>query len=352
MDRLKVLVTGSGAPGIKGTIYSLKNNYDGRVIDIIGTDSNEEVIGKYLCDKFFKISPANDIDKYLNDLNNIVKTEKINIILPQNTLELNILAKNIDYFSRLSTKVVISNLQSINVANNKYLLMKRCKELGIPVGKFFLVNNKDDLINSANALDWPKKRIVIKPPVSNGSRGVRIIDEMIDLKNSFYNNKPTSINTNMDSISNILGESFPDLIVSEYHSGQEYTVDVFNYNKIIVIPRKRLSIRSGITFNGIVEKNLELINKSIQLTKSLKLDYCFGYQFIYDNNDVPKLIECNPRVQGTMVMSTFAGANIIYSSIKAVLGEEIPNFQINWGTKFYRYWGGLSLYNNHKIKTL
>ena len=60
MDRLKVLITGSGAPGISGTIYSLRNNYDNRKIEVIGTDSNAETIGKYLCDKFFKIAPAID----------------------------------------------------------------------------------------------------------------------------------------------------------------------------------------------------------------------------------------------------------------------------------------------------
>ena len=43
----------------------------------------------------------------------------------------------------------------------------------------------------------------------------------------------------------------------------------------------------------------------------MDLRYAFGFQFIGD-----KLLECNPRVQGTMIASTYAGCNIIYSAVK------------------------------------
>ena len=85
MDRLNVLITGSGAPGIRGTIYSLKNNYDNRDIRIVGTDTNIEAVGKYFCDKFYKISPSKDRENYLEDLNKIISKEKIDVVLPQNT---------------------------------------------------------------------------------------------------------------------------------------------------------------------------------------------------------------------------------------------------------------------------
>lgn len=42
-------------------------------------------------------------------------------------------------------------------------------------------------------------------------------------------------------------------------------------------------------------------------------------------------------------MSTLAGGNIIYNSVKAVLGENIPEFNINWNTKLLRYWGAIGV---------
>ena len=38
MDRVTVLLTGSGAPGAIGTIYALKNNPEGRKVKIIEVD--------------------------------------------------------------------------------------------------------------------------------------------------------------------------------------------------------------------------------------------------------------------------------------------------------------------------
>ena len=43
--QIAVIVTGAGAPGIQGTLYSLKQNYDNRSFHVIGTDINDFVVG-------------------------------------------------------------------------------------------------------------------------------------------------------------------------------------------------------------------------------------------------------------------------------------------------------------------
>jgi len=351
MDRIKVLVTGSGAPGIRGTIYSLKNNYDNRDIIIIGTDCQDGVIGKYLCDSFYTLPHSSNKKEYLHSLLDIAKRENIQVIIPQNTSELEILSQNIDLFEAINIKLLVSEAQAINKSNNKYALMKECKKLGIPVGKFFIVNDANDLTNKAKELGWPNNKIVVKPPVSNGSRGVRIVDESINLSDLFYNHKPTTLYVKLSYLEEILGKTFDDLIVTEYLPGIEYSVDVYQDKNIIIpIPRKRNSIKSGITFNGTTENNKLIIDYSIRLSKALNLKYCYGFQFKLDEKNVPNIIECNPRVQGTMVMSTLAGGNFIYSSVKSVLGEDIPKFSINWDKVFLRYWGGISV-NTEKEKS-
>jgi len=47
-------------------------------------------------------------------------------------------------------------------------------------------------------------------------------------------------------------------------------------------------------------------------------------------------------------MSTLAGANLIYGAVKYALGEEIPKLEINWGTKFLRYWGGIGIFKERE----
>jgi carbamoyl-phosphate synthase large subunit len=347
---LRILITGCGAPGIKGTIYSLKNNIDGRKIDIIGTDVNAKVVGKYLCDKFYRIPKAVDTENYLDSLFNISEKEKIDIIIPQNTSELNTLASNKDKFGEIETFILVSDERSLKIANNRFKLMRICKEIGLPVANFSIANNIEDLYRRAEELGWPRNKIVVKPPVSNGMRGVRIIDENIDLKKLFYDEKPTNLYIKMEDLYKILGNTFPELIIMEYLPGEEYTVDVFrNDFNTTVIPRKRTMIRSGITFNGITEKNEEIIDYTNKITEEIGLKYCFGFQFKLDENGGAKIIESNPRVQGTMILSTFSGANIIYASIKDVLGEKFIPFDISWGTKILRYWGGVAVVKNNSI---
>jgi len=62
------------------------------------------------------------------------------------------------------------------------------------------------------------------------------------------------------------------------------------------------------------------------------------------------LLECNPRVQGTMVMSVMAGANIIAAAVRAALGEEEPEMAVRWDTKLVRYWGAIGVNESGMVK--
>ena len=351
MDDLTVLVTGVGAPGIKGTFYSLRENFDNRRVKIIGTDIKQEVVGTYLCDSFYRISRPSE-EAYLDQLLSICEHEGVDVILPQNTLELTVLAENKHIFLNIGTSVAISDAIPIAIANDKYKLMKLAEQIGVPTPKFNLVDNFESLTESARELGWPDKPVVIKPPLSNGMRGVRIVDESFDLKKSFYSEKPTSLFVKMNSLYKILESHFPPLLVMEYLPNTEYTVDVLKARRYTIIPRKRDLIRSGITFNGTVEHHEELSSYSQKLSEAIGLDYAFGFQFKLDEQNTPKLLESNPRIQGTMVLSTFAGANIIYAAAKRALNENIPDFEIEWGTKILRYWGGMGIQNGKIVAFL
>lgn len=350
MRAISVLITGAGAPGILGTIYSLKNNFEKREIKIIGTDIKDGVIGKFVCDSFFTIPPAKDREDYLNALLKICYSERVDVLIPQNTSELEILSLSKKVFEDAGTKIVVSDYESIDNANNKFFLMQKCKEFDIPVGDFYLISNERMLFEKAKLLGWPQKKIVVKPPVSNGLRGVRIIDEEFNPTEAFYSEKPNNLVTNMESLVKILGEEYPELIITEYLPGKEFTVDLFRNKKdILIIPRVRKLIRSGITFNGKVINHEEIITYSKVLSEKLDLSYCFGFQFKLDENNTPKILESNPRVQGTMVLATLANANVIYLSIKALLNEKYELPQVKWGTELLRYWGGVAISENSVI---
>ena len=351
MKTINVLITGGGSPGIAGTIYSLKNNYDNRKINIICTDAQAECTGKFLADKFYQIPRAENESNYLNKMFQICEIENVDIILPQNTSELILLSHNTDKFLKLGTKIIITDSKTISIANNKYELLNICKNNNIPYPEYSLVDNKDDLIQVAKEMGWPKLALVVKLPDSNGSRGIRIIDEQKDYQSLFYNEKPTSLFTKLDNFLDILDDTSTPLLIMEYLPGSEVSIDVFrDNNNFISIPRVRNKIRSGISFSNSAIQDAQLIEYSQKIADKLDLKFCFGFQFKYDVNNVPKILECNPRVQGTMVFSTIMGANLIYSSIKSCLEEEIPDFVLNWEAKLLRYWGAIGISDKNITK--
>lgn len=353
MDNIiPVIVTGGGAPGTAGTIFALRNNPDGIKFKIITTDIYDDVVGKYLSDKFYTNCVPDD-EKYVSTLKKIALNEEAKVILPQTTREIIVLAENKDVFFNSGIAVVISSPKSINIANDKYLLLEKAKDAGIPIPAYCLTNSEDSLIDAIKSLGYPAKKVVIKPRISNGLRGVRILTEEIWSVKKYLEMKPEGIEINMDSLLKILHNGdWPELLITEYLPGPEYTVDVFKgMNGSVIVPRLREQIRSGITFVAKVDLRLDLIEYSEKLTEVLDLQYCFGFQYKLSDDGTPKLLECNPRVQGTMVVSSFAGFNIIYSAIREALGfrVETTNARLRDGVQFKRYWGGTAVDNDNVI---
>ena len=149
-------------------------------------------------------------------------------------------------------------------------------------------------------------------------------------------------------------KTFDDYLVTDYLEGNEYTVDSYRNDTIIKsIPRKRTKIRSGISFETSIENNKNLINYSNQLATILDLTYCFGFQFKCDENKIPKILECNPRVQGSMAATVIAGFNLIYYSVLDALKINYkPNTSINMKSQFIRTWSGIGINNHNEAKKI
>ena len=75
---LKIILTACGCPGASTLIRMLKKNGE-REIKIIGTDMNQEAIGRFLCDSFYKI-PSGLSPNYIPSLIEIVEEELKGII--------------------------------------------------------------------------------------------------------------------------------------------------------------------------------------------------------------------------------------------------------------------------------
>jgi carbamoyl-phosphate synthase large subunit len=347
MMEYTVLITGAGAPGITGTIHSLRENPDNTQFRLVTTDIQENPVGKYLCDAFYRL-PAPESATYLEELKKIVETEKVQVILPQTTREIEVLSREKQTVEGWGTKLVLSDESAIHRANDKYLVLKECERNGIPVPEHVLVNDFQDLGPAIRKIGYPEKKVVVKPRLSNGQRGVKIITTEALTVDAYLNQKPSGMETDLESFLAIFGTGveFPELIVSEYMPGMEYTVDMYRCDgHEVVIPRSRDVIRSGISFQTTVEmERTDIAEYSRKLANSLGLNFCFGFQFKLDDKGIAKILESNPRVQGTMIASTLANFNMIYYSVMSSMGEDrVKNTEVRDRTCFKRTWGGIGI---------
>jgi len=250
MKKLTVLVTGGKAPGFASIVNALRKSkrYD---IEIIGTDWKPSISAEQISDSYHVLC-GNTEPQFADQLFETAIDTNADVILPIRTFDLMPICKNIRKFRRYGIEVALptDDIDLLEIAMDKFQLFKYASAiLELPVPSSSLVSTKMDLLRAAAALDWPEKKICVKPVMSNGSRGFRVIDEFRNLKELFYNEKPTNVNTTMDQLIAILGKSFPLLQVMDYLPGVEITVDVLcrRGKTFAVVPRFRDRMKQGIT---------------------------------------------------------------------------------------------------------
>ena len=337
-DGITVLLTGAGAPGCAGIVRSLRANGE-RPIRIVGVDMNPDAYGFALVDEGATV-PAGTDEDYIPRMVDIAEREAADVILPLTTAELEPLARHREAFD---ATVMVSGAEALGVANDKGRLYDFLDREGFGCAPTFRrVETLDEFVDACTELGYPDRPVCFKLPVASGMRGFRVLDESDDSLTRLLSQKPDSTVTTLDEVAPVLdsADTFPELIVMEYLPGEEYSVDVLARGDVAepVIPRSRTRTRAGISFEGTVERDEQLIEAAREICRGLGLEYNINVQFKYDRAGVPKVLEINPRVSGTIIMCVGAGANLPYLGVKYALDEPLPTVDVEWGTHMVRYW--------------
>lgn len=335
-----VLITGVGAPGTQGTIHCIKDLN----MRLIGTDMNKEAPGAYFVDQFYLV-PSPFAPDYLKIMLDICHSNQVSLVIPQTTNEIEVLSLHKKDFENQGVRVMVSDYDAIHTANNKYSLIEVFKELGFPVPKTILTSSRESLQDAVETLGYPKVPVAVKPPVSSGMRGFRILLPGAWDARRFFAEKPSGIELDLNQLVEILStaDQWPTILVSEYLPGDEFSVDAFIGKKTAAaIVRKRDKIRSGISFSTTPLPHPKMEKMTIEAGRFLGLQTVFGMQYKLDQRGIPKILECNPRVQGTMVASLSTGLNLIRAGALEALGTSVESFpHPQFGQSFNRYWGGI-----------
>lgn len=331
-------MTGGGAPGAAGIIRCLK--MDSRIQLLVG-DANPEAVGRYLNEAFIELPLASDPD-FIDRLLAISIERKIDVLFPLVTRELFKLAGEKERFLQHGIRIIVSDDESLRIANDKSALVDHLKKHHILVPEFKIVHSLEELELAAIELGYPQKNVVVKPSVSNGSRGVRVLSEQIDEYDLLMNYKPSNLYSSLSKIkSTFEGKPFPEFLVSEYLPGDEFTIDtlVFQGEPYCIVPRRRLKMVEGISTKGRFEKNETIIEYARAIISSMNLSGPIGIQVKQAEDGQFKVLEINPRIQGTSVSALGAGINLPLNAVLQEFYQTIPPLdEPKWGVSFTRYY--------------
>jgi len=340
--QINVLLTSAGAIHGLGVIDCLKNNYEKRKIKIICTDMEKNKLLINKSDGFYVV-PKGNSKKFINSILKICQKEKIDIIIPSHINEILSISKNIKLFNSKNIKTTISSFNNLNIFLDKEKTYSKLKKIGIDIPKYHRVKNYKEFLEAIKKLGYPQKNICFKPTKyseSGGTRGFRILRQKNTAKKIILHEKPDSIEIDFETTKSALKNTGRiDLLVMEYLPGDEFSTYVFaeKGKMIYCISNLRQKLDDYHSFEAKIQNNEKIEIMCRKIIKELELTSNINIQFKNSKNKVPKLIEINPRIGGTVILPSISGINLPYLAIKQCLNEKIPSIKKSKNTQMIRY---------------
>lgn len=338
-EPVNILMTGAGAPGAPGIIHCLKQD---KQIQLTIGDADPNATGRFLHQSFFTLPKADDPD-FIVKILQVCRDKSIRFVLPLVTKELLPLSQHNKDFLSKGIQVLVSKEESIRIANNKAICYQFLKDRGVRVPTFHVVRNVEAFKDAARSLGFPHKAFCFKPAVSNGSRGIRIVSDSINESDILFNHKPYHLYMSYSHVLEILSANpFPELLVSEFLPGDEFSVDclALHGKTQLAVPRIRNKMINGISVQGVIVHHQKIIDYCSAIIETVGLHGNIGIQIKLSENEEPLLLEVNPRVQGTIVAALGAGVNLPLLAIYQEMGivPDAADMDVKWGTQFSRFW--------------
>lgn len=311
-DPINVLVTGAGAGVGQSIIKAIKSSKINT--KIITTDNNPMTAGMFRAHTAHLIPLAKE-EGYIEKIIEICNKEKIDLILIGTDVELPILADNKEKIeSSTNAKLLISNPETIRIADDKWETTQFLKEKGFPYPKSALADDFDDFIAEAG---FP---VIIKPRIGARSIGFHVIKDKNELED-----KKTKIESP---------------IIQEYLSTEdnEYTCSSFFHEGQCygVLAMKRW-LRNGDTYKAIIKKDSELEEFIEKVGKELNINGPCNFQ-LRKTEEGPKIFEINCRFSGTTGAASFVGFNVVNAVLQKIFfNRNIKKLHFKEAYMF-RYW--------------
>jgi len=348
------LITCVGGVISQSQIDSLRQNPEKRSIKIVGTDMVTPCVGQIFSDKFYKVPSGNSLD-YVKTLVDICVKENVNVVFPASHEEAMALMKENETFENIDVKIACSKSDVLETSFNKDKAYQKLKNSGLPYPEYKTIKSIGEFEEAAAMLGIDHKKVVMKPVLTRGGRGARILTKESTVKKLLYE-KPGYLEANYNemlrTLSSLKGSDFPELILMEYLPGTIYSVDFLakDGKALIIVPKIRMVGNPSQTLVGRVKRD-PIVEESIKNISSVfGFDYNINIEMKCNEQGIPLPFDFNPRIAASVAFCSAAGANLIYYAFKMALGEEIPEVTVKDGVMMLRYYEEVYIQDINSLK--
>ncbi|MBR2871598.1 MAG: carbamoyl-phosphate synthase large subunit [Clostridia bacterium] len=246
-------------------------------------------------------------------------------------------------------KIIGTDCQAIDKAENRDLFEKVLTELNIPQPKGRAVTKIQDGVDAAKEIGYP---VLVRPSFVLGGRAMQIVSNEEQLRHYLK----TAVEIDEDK----------PVLVDKYISGKEVEIDAICDGKDVFVPGimelvERTGIHSGDSISVYPTFSISQKVKDTILEYSKKLGLgigivgLFNIQFIVDKDEKVYIIEVNPRSSRTVpFLSKATGYSLADIATEVILGKSLKEQGI---TELYpkeknRFYVKVPVFSFNKIKGL
>jgi len=290
--RTRVLVTGAGGPAAVGFLY-LAERPD---VDFYAADTDPVASGLYLVPAERRVLlPRGDAPEFVATVVEVCRRLVIDVLVPTVDTELLPLAAVRGALAEAGTILLAAPEPTLVACLDKAELARVCAA-GCEVPQ-------TTVLTDSTPVPLPS---IVKPRAGSGSRGVRLVADPQDL-----------VGVPRDG----------SYLVQEYLPGEELSVDVFvRADGVVVsaVPRTRDKVDSGVAVAGRTVADAECVEVATTVARAVGLRGIGNVQLRRRADGRPALLEVNPRLPGSLVLTAAAGANLAALALAEALGEDVP----------------------------
>lgn len=268
---------------------------------------------------------------YINDLIEIIQIEKVDIILPIETLGMQrVLDAGEMIFESTGARILSSPSGAVALCNDKHAFYQELGRSGFSdlVPCYAIANSADQLLDAVS--DFIGRGIIpcIKRTAGENAEGFKIIIPKPG-PDSFYPDGMQGDRMTVTALAEMLreyqsGVPFPAYMVCQYLPGKEWDCDVLSKDGTVlcITVRENIRMNGGLTAVLRTCRNPVLENLCSRITSLLNLSYVSCISFREDASRKPYLLEINPRMMGNIFVSSLSGNN--YAKMALDLYDGLP----------------------------